>query len=91
MYYTVTMYKPCGNVSTFPTCLMFQQVPTSSNISQYRPITSFLYFLRFINGMVYFGASYGASDLGGSMYLNYTLTSLIEIPANMLVVDNCGR
>ncbi len=41
--------------------------------------------------MVYYGASYGASDLGGSMYLNYTLTSLIEIPANILVVDNCGR
>ena len=41
--------------------------------------------------MVYYGASYGASDLGGSMYLNYTLTSLIEIPANILVVDNCVR
>jgi hypothetical protein len=47
--------------------------------------------LRFINGMVYYGASYGASDLGGSMYLNYMLTSLIEIPANVLVVDNCER
>ncbi|XP_028391757.1 solute carrier family 22 member 15-like isoform X2 [Dendronephthya gigantea] len=48
-------------------------------------------FTWFINGMVYYGASYGASDLGGSMYLNYALTSLIEIPANFLVVDNCER
>ncbi|XP_046843149.1 solute carrier family 22 member 15-like isoform X2 [Xenia sp. Carnegie-2017] len=48
-------------------------------------------FAWFINGMVYYGASYGASDLGGSMYLNYTLTSLIEIPANVLVVYMCER
>ena len=25
------------------------------------------------------------------MYLNYALTSLVEIPANILVVDNCER
>ena len=47
--------------------------------------------LRFTNGMVYYGAAYGASDLGGSMYLNFVLTSLIEIPANVLVIDNCQR
>jgi hypothetical protein len=41
--------------------------------------------------MVYYGASYGASDLGGSMYLNYALTSLVEIPANVFVVDSCVR
>ena len=41
--------------------------------------------------MVYYGASYGASDLGDSMYLNFALTSLVEIPGNMLVVDNCER
>ena len=50
-----------------------------------------LIHFRFINGMVYYGASYGASDLGGSMYLNFALTSLVEIPGNMLVVDNCER
>ncbi len=80
VYYTVTVYKPCGNVSTFPTSL---------NISQYYSIIP--PFLRFIHGLVYYGASYGASDLGGSMYLNYTLTSLIEIPASILVIDNCAR
>ena len=41
--------------------------------------------------MVYFGASYGASDFGGNMYLVLALTSLVEIPANLLAVDNCER
>lgn len=41
--------------------------------------------------MVYYGASYGASDFGGSMYLNYALISLVEIPSNYLVIDNCER
>ena len=34
--------------------------------------------------MVYFGASYGASDFGGNMYFVLALTSLVEIPANLL-------
>ena len=41
--------------------------------------------------MVYFGASYGASDFGGNMYFVLALTSLVEIPANLLAVDNCER
>ena len=41
--------------------------------------------------MVYYGVSYGAGDLGGNMYLNFVLTNLIEIPANLLVIDNCKR
>ena len=41
--------------------------------------------------LVYVGISYGATDLGGSMYLNFMLASVIEIPANVLVIDNCER
>jgi hypothetical protein len=41
--------------------------------------------------MVYYGASYGASDFGGNMYFNFALTSLIEIPAHFLAIDNCER
>jgi OCT family organic cation transporter-like MFS transporter 4/5 len=41
--------------------------------------------------MAYYGASYGASDFGGNMYFNFALTSLIEIPANFLAIDNCER
>ena len=41
--------------------------------------------------MVYFGASYGASDFGGNMYFNFALTSLVEIPATFLAIDNCER
>ena len=41
--------------------------------------------------MIYFGASYGASDFGGNMYFNFALTSLVEIPSNLLSIDNCER
>ncbi|XP_031558762.1 organic cation transporter protein-like isoform X2 [Actinia tenebrosa] len=45
----------------------------------------------FVNGMVYYGVSMSSGELGGSIYLNFVLTSLVEIPANMLVIDNCNR
>ena len=53
----------------------------------------FSVFLKywFVNAMVYFGASYGASDFDGNMYFNFALTSLVEIPAAVLAIDNCER
>ncbi|CAB3990800.1 Organic cation transporter [Paramuricea clavata] len=48
-------------------------------------------FVWFVIGMGYFGASYGASDLGGSMYLNFVVISLVEFPANALAIDNLER
>ena len=47
--------------------------------------------LRFVNGMVYYGLSLSAGEFGGSIYLNFVLTSLVEIPANLLVIHNCNR
>ena len=41
--------------------------------------------------MAYLGTTYGASDFGGNMYLNFALTSLVEIPANFVAIDNCER
>ena len=46
---------------------------------------------RFVNGMVYYGLSLSSAEFGGSIYLNFVLTSLVEIPANILVIDNCNR
>ncbi|EDO29771.1 predicted protein, partial [Nematostella vectensis] len=46
---------------------------------------------RFVNGMVYYGVSMSSGDFGGSIYLNFVLTSLVEIPGNWLVIDNCNR
>ena len=51
----------------------------------------FLFQNRFSNGMVYYGVSLSAGAFGGSIYLNFILTSLVEIPANILVIDNCNR
>jgi OCT family organic cation transporter-like MFS transporter 4/5 len=41
--------------------------------------------------MVYYGVSMSSGELGGSIYLNFVLTSLVEIPANILVIDNLNR
>ena len=38
----------------------------------------------FANGLVYFGLSSTAGDLGGSVYLNFFLLSLAEAPSNAL-------
>ncbi|KAL9985445.1 hypothetical protein ACROYT_G007856 [Oculina patagonica] len=45
----------------------------------------------FVNGMVYYGLSLSAGEFGGSIYLNFVLTSLVEVPANILVIHNCNR
>ena len=41
--------------------------------------------------MVYYGLSLSSGEFGGSIYLNFVLTSLVEIPGNILVVDNCKQ
>ena len=46
---------------------------------------------RFVNGMVYYGLSLSSGEFGGSIYLNFVLTSLVEIPGNILVIHNCNR
>ncbi|RMX39032.1 hypothetical protein pdam_00021865, partial [Pocillopora damicornis] len=45
----------------------------------------------FVNGMVYYGLSLSSGEFGGSIYLNFVLTSLVEIPGNILVIHNCNR
>ena len=43
---------------------------------------------RFVNGMVYYGLFLSSGEFGGSIYLNFALTSLVEIPGNILVIHN---
>ena len=45
----------------------------------------------FINGMVYYGISLASDDLGGDMYRDFILTSLVEIPANILLIWLCNQ
>ncbi|XP_057304312.1 uncharacterized protein LOC130641507 [Hydractinia symbiolongicarpus] len=44
-----------------------------------------------VNGMVYYGLSLAADDLGGSIYANYVLLSAIEFPATLFCVYSCGK
>ena len=45
----------------------------------------------FVMGMVYYGISLASDDLGGNMYRDFILTSLVEIPANILLIWACNR
>lgn len=42
--------------------------------------------VRFVNAQVYFGVSLGSVLLGGNIYLNFFLTSLVEIPGNAFAI-----
>lgn len=45
----------------------------------------------FVNAQVYFGVSLGSVMLGGNMYLNFFLTSLVEIPGNAFAIYSMNR
>lgn len=53
--------------------------------------TVFFYSDRFVNAQVYFGVSLGSVLLGGNMYLNFFLTSLVEIPGNAFAIYAMNR
>jgi len=56
--------------------------------------TMILCFTWFVSGMVYYGISLASDDLGGDMYRDFILTSIVEIPGNVLVIvlsDRFGR
>lgn len=44
-----------------------------------------------VNGLVYFGLSLAADDLGGSLYRNYVLLSAVEFPANLSTIYLCEK
>ena len=44
-----------------------------------------------VNGMVYYGLSLAAGDLGGSLYRNFAILSAVEVPALILMVFLCDR
>lgn len=48
--------------------------------------TLILWFAWFTNSMVYYGVLLSVGVLGGSLYLNFFLTSLIDIPSNFFVI-----
>ena len=46
---------------------------------------------RFVNAQVYFGVSLGSVMLGGNIYLNFFLTSLVELPGNAFAIYAMNR
>ena len=48
-------------------------------------------FAWFVISMVYYGLSLAADDLGGSLYRNYVLVSMIEFPAHVVATYGCKR
>ena len=44
-----------------------------------------------VNGMVYYGLSLAADDLGGNLYVNYILVSVIEFPAIASAIYFCDK
>ena len=48
-------------------------------------------FVWMVNGMVYYGISLASDDLGGSLYVNYVLVSVVELPAALVAIDFCER
>lgn len=48
--------------------------------------TLILWLCWFTNSMVYYGVLLSVGVLGGSLYLNFFLTSVIDIPSNLFVI-----
>lgn len=59
-----------------------QATPSSSIRIIFWEKSFFLFFyFRFVNALVYYGVFLSAPNIGGNFYLNFFLTSLIELPA----------
>ena len=54
-------------------------------------LTINLGYAGFVNALLYYGFSLIASDFGGSLYLNFILLSLTEIPAGFACIILCDR
>jgi len=48
-------------------------------------------FYRFVCGQVYYGISLASDQLGGNKYRDFVLTSLVEIPANVILIFFTNR
>ncbi|KXJ29686.1 organic cation transporter protein [Exaiptasia diaphana] len=73
--------------------------PTASFFDLFRDrkmarLTIILWVAWAVNSMVYYGVSLSSPSLGGNMYFNFFLTSIIEIPSNgaaIYVMKKFGR
>jgi hypothetical protein len=63
----------------------------STGVNSRAEIVSLFKFFRFANALVYYGVSYGSVDLGGNKYVNFALSSIVELPSNILCIVAADR
>ena len=63
---------------------LFRPLPTAAS-------TLVQGFGWFMCGLLFYGLSLAADDLGGSLYLNFVLASAIEFPGHVLAIVSCNR
>ncbi|XP_046846066.1 solute carrier family 22 member 15-like [Xenia sp. Carnegie-2017] len=54
-------------------------------------VTLISWNMWFATSLVYYGVSYGSVDLGGNRYLNFALSSIVELPSNVLSIISANR
>ncbi|XDV34892.1 hypothetical protein PO909_004988 [Leuciscus waleckii] len=85
------------NGRTFPPSVQVEQYEGPQGRSQYTAVdllrtpqmrrrTLILFYIWFVNVLVYYGLSLGVSDLGSDLYLTQFMFGLVEIPARSLVL-----
>ena len=57
----------------------------------FNPFFIFPLSYRMVNGLVYYGVALAADDLGGNMYRDYILASLVEFPAVVAAIYLCNK
>ncbi|UYV67681.1 hypothetical protein LAZ67_5001568, partial [Cordylochernes scorpioides] len=79
-------------------CLLYILYNTQSKcdtgVVPYVPSSKYQHVIRFTNSLVYYGVSMSAGQLIGSIFLNFILLSLVEIPAvalATLAMQRLGR
>lgn len=79
----LTPIKAVGNHRSSPADLFRGREMTIKTLAQG--------FVWMVNGMVYYGIALAADDLGGSLYLNFVLVSLVEFPAVLIAIVCLNR
>ena len=46
---------------------------------------------RIVSGLVFYGVTFAANDLGGTIYRDYILVSVVDFPAAVIAIYLCNR
>ena len=80
-----TKHLHCGDLKN-----TFKQRPVPTNYQKYE-LSQRFFVHRFVVAMMYYGVFLSAPTVGGDMYLNFFLSSLVELPAIYLGIKAFNR